>query len=287
MILGTALAIFLHNLSGGSGSEGETPKVEKVAVAQHAHPGFQSDPQQIKAQLHVDNTLEKNKTADFSLVLENGVGDPVNSQDLMTVHSEKLHVFVIDESLSDYFHGHPVATQAPGTYQFSMTPHNGGHYKVFVELTPTETATTQYLPEAFTVAGVSEQFQEREQLHPGRIQLTNEQAGLIFTAKVDRLPIKADQANQLWITISDSKGTPFTELEPIMGAYAHIAGFNLGREHIAHFHPVDPIPYSLDDRGGPDLLFHFNFSEPGYHRLFIQVQVAGQQLFMPFDVSVV
>lgn len=294
MLLGSALALIIYNLSVGTGSEGEIPKVD---LAQYSEESFQEEEnfqqieplntEYINVQLQTEDTFEKNEPIEFLLSLQNAVGEPIESEDLMTMHSEKIHLFIIDPSLSDYFHEHPASAGLPGDYQFSITPHKSGDYKVFIELTPSSSASTQYIPGLISIPGEPELLDRNDSPRAGAIQFTQQQAGLTFTARIDRFPIKANKNNQLWITVTDPEGLPITNLEPIMGAFGHIAGFTPQLTEIDHLHPVKPIPQSLESRAGPNLLFNVNFSEVGFHRLFVQVQVDGEKITVPFDVIVI
>src|SRR5690348_3766977 len=40
----------------------------------------------------------------------------ITDKDLQTVHTKKLHLLVIDSTLTDYQHIHPVETATPGLY---------------------------------------------------------------------------------------------------------------------------------------------------------------------------
>ena len=87
------------------------------------------------------------------------------------------------------------------------------------------------------------------------------------------------------ITVSKD-GKPFTQLEPVMGAYAHIVGFSEDRKTVVHIHPMGEEPMNASDRGGPELSFHIEPGKSGFNKLFAQVRVDGKDVFAPFGIIV-
>ena len=50
-------------------------------------------------------------------------GTPIRAvDDLLVMHTERIHLLIVDRSLLDYHHEHPVATDTPGEYAFTFTP---------------------------------------------------------------------------------------------------------------------------------------------------------------------
>jgi len=88
------------------------------------------------------------------------------------------------------------------------------------------------------------------------------------------------------VRITDPHGRPFTALEPVMGAYAHVVGFADDYRTVLHTHPISDRALTSSDRGGPELLFQLYATQAGFYRLFVQVQVAGATVFAPFDIQV-
>ena len=85
---------------------------------------------------------------------------------------------------------------------------------------------------------------------------------------------------------SRADGRPFTQLEPIMGAYAHLVGFADDYRTIVHLHPSGEEPKRPADRGGPTLEFKFYPPRPGFYRFYAQVHVDGKDRFARFGVVV-
>ena len=100
-------------------------------------------------------------------------------------------------------------------------------------------------------------------------------------------PIKVGRPASARLRITSPGGDGFTELEPVMGSFAHIVGFSEDYKTVLHMHPKGPPVLDPVARGGPELEFQIYALRPGLVRLFAQVQIAGQQEFAPFVIRVV
>lgn len=110
--------------------------------------------------------------------------------------------------------------------------------------------------------------------------------GYQFKLTFDKTPLQVGQPAMGKIDIVDAKGNPVHTLEPIMGAYAHIVGFNEDFKTVTHVHPMGKEPTNNAERGGPELQFHIEPNKPGFIKLFAQVQINGKTLFAPFGIPV-
>ena len=89
------------------------------------------------------------------------------------------------------------------------------------------------------------------------------------------------------ITITGAAdGKPFTQLEPIMGTFAHLVAFHEDRQTVIHIHPSGAEPRTPEQRGGPVFAFRFFAPKAGYYRLYAQVQIGGVSRFAPFGLNV-
>jgi hypothetical protein len=75
------------------------------------------------------------------------------------------------------------------------------------------------------------------------------------------------------LTVSVAKdGGPGTDLQPYLGASAHLTAFRQGDAAFAHLHPAAG---TAGGHGGPDLPFHAQLPTAGNWRLFLQFRTAG------------
>ena len=223
--------------------------------------------------------LAVGQKAEVTLVLKKENGSPVTLNDLQEAHTEKIHVLIIDPTLTDYHHEHPVPGAAPGEYRFSFTPQKPGAYRIWADLVAADTGKQEY---AIADLGGTPSVGEIPNRAPS---LTTTVEGLTYSVTFDG-PLKAGTATMGTLTVKDSSGAVFPSLEPIMGAYAHLVGFSEDFTTIAHIHPMGEEPKNPSDRGAGELQFHIEPEKSGLVRLFAQVQIGGQSKFAPFTLNV-
>ncbi len=209
-------------------------------------------------------------------------GKPVSLDDLLVVHTEPIHLLIIDESLDDYHHEHPRPTEVPGEFAFAFTPRQPGSYRVFADVVPRLSQAQEYpvcdLPGSAPGRPVANRADT----------LSSSGDGLRYDLKwlTGGGPVKVQRPVSGIVAIADADGKPFKQLEPIMGTYAHIVGFYEDRRTVIHIHPMDAEPQRPTDRGGPSFIFRFHAPRPGYLRLYSQIQVGGISRFAPFGLNI-
>lgn len=214
-------------------------------------------------------------------------GSPVSPPDLLVMHTQPIHLLVVDASLEDYHHEHPVPTKTPGEYAFSFTPSRPTDYhRIFADIVPADTGVQEYpstdLPSKDTPLPPPD-FRNRPST------FTAAAGGMTFRLsfeETDGSPPRAGQARTLHVMVSDPAGHPVTALEPVMNAYAHLVGFYGDGRTVVHLHPAGGEILDPGARGGPTLDFKLYPPRAGFLRLYCQVQVGGRQIFAPFDVNV-
>ncbi|MDG4551905.1 MAG: hypothetical protein P9F19_01745 [Candidatus Contendobacter sp.] len=250
------------------------------AAESHDHGAHhESGPATISASIAPTGGLKVGEPATFTLSLVAKDGKPVTLADLQVAHTEKVHLLIVDPSLSDYHHEHPKPGPAPGTYTFALTPGKAGEYRVFADLLPVAANQQEYAVTRFTVAGTPTAVDKA-------VNRTTTAAGYRFALKFEEEPPTAGHPHKAWLTVTDPDSKPFAKLEPVMGAFAHLVGFNADRTEIAHVHPLGQEPGTAAERGGPTLEFQTNFATGGYQKLFAQVQIDGRPVFAPFGIEV-
>jgi hypothetical protein len=233
----------------------------------------------ISARIRALTPLQPGQPLDAVLQLDS-LGRPVEITDLRLVHTEMIHLLIIDPSLTDYHHVHPQSTETPGEYRFSFTPLRSGPYRAWADVRPTLTGFQEYAmadigPGAPVGASVKRVVNVRA-----------ETEGLRFELQLDAPAIKVAQPTRAKVRIFDALGQPFTALEPIMGAFAHVVGFADDYKSIIHTHPIARGPLTSSDRGGPELEFQLYATRAGFYRLFVQIQTGGKSVFAPFGLEV-
>ena len=236
-------------------------------------------PKMVRAQIEIDTPLEVGVEAKAHLTLSWPEGDPVTLDDLSEVHTRKIHLLIIDGSFTDYHHEHPVPTAQPGHYDFAFTPRKPGSYLAWADVQPNFTGIQEY---AMTVIPAATQ---EEPLKITKDVLETTVEGLHYTIQFQN-PVKAGEVAMGTLRVTQSDGSGFTRLEPVMGTFAHLVGFHENHITVLHIHPEVAQTPAPGDHGGPDLHFRLFAPMPGFFRLFAQVQRDGVQQFAPFAVNV-
>ena len=230
-----------------------------------------------RLEFHNPAPLVAGKAAELNLRLWDTAGRRLTFADLAVAHEEKLHLLIVDETLSDYHHVHPVE-ETPGRFVTSFVPKAGGRYIAFADVTEAKTGTQRYVRAEMQSDGanlVAEHVAKHVAVVDGyRFELA--------------LPhgITAGKGAHAVVRVTSPEGKPATNLEPIMGAFAHGVGFSRSLETVLHVHPHGKEPKSSRARTGPELAFHLNPDRAGFHRLYVQVRIDGRDRFAAFGLEV-
>lgn len=221
----------------------------------------------------------KDQALDFTLTLRTASGKPIGPADLLVAHTEKLHLLIVDPTLSDYQHIHPTPGRRDGEWKFSLTPSRPGVYRVFADFTPSATQRGLYASADFTVPGSV----------PTVIQQTNttwQEMGYTFTLDIPDA-FHVGQATDLRFRI-ESQGAVKEKipLQPVMGAFAHLVAFDETRSGFAHLHPMETDLSQPPDATRPQLNFKVTIPQPGRYAIWAQVNIGGREVFVPFWIEV-
>jgi hypothetical protein len=75
-------------------------------------------------------------------------------------------------------------------------------------------------------------------------------------------------------------------LQPVMGAFAHLVAFDDECRGFAHLHPKENlIPVEGEETYRGPLTFGFRPPSTGHFRLWAQVRIDEQEIFVPFDLE--
>jgi hypothetical protein len=237
----------------------------------------------INATVRTDRPLKIGEPVKAVLqLIRSSNGAPVYPSDLIVTHTERVHLLVVDSSLSDYHHEHPHHTRVPGEYAFSFTPRRLGPYRVWADLRPQPMGLQEYAAALIPAGSTS--------THPDPVDrtVTNRVVadGFTFELILPAGPLRFARPNLVQLRMTDADGTPLTRLEPFMTAYAHLVGFYEDGRGVVHVHPKGPAIYDRNARGGPELEFQFYTTQRGFVRLFAQVQINGESRYAPFGIFI-
>lgn len=213
-------------------------------------------------------------------------GRPVTRDDLLVVHTERLHLLIVDASLEDYQHVHPQPTTVPGEFSFGFTPHRGGAYHVFADFTPRATGRALYAGARLEVAPPAGGVEN------GTVDVSladAERDGYRFSLAPARTPVRTNELAALEFSVARADGGAVV-LDDVMGAPAHLVAFDAGCTGFAHLHPGAPAgdarSAATPGDGARRLAFTLSLADPGLYRLWAQVRLGGRDVFVPFDLRV-
>lgn len=184
----------------------------------------------------VNPAITAGQESEALLSLTDANGKPVAFSDLEVAHTKKIHLLIIDPSLTDYHHEHPVPTDKPGEYSFTFKPGHGGTYTIFADLHPIASGIQEYDKTEIAVAGDKASLDETSgtvaTVDGYRFELSTE-AGAI---------LRVGEATLAKVKVTKPDGQPANVLEPLMGAFAHGVGFPSDLSGVVHVHPMGTEP---------------------------------------------
>lgn len=238
----------------------------------------------INVDLESETTPRVGEKAEVSLSLETSGGMTMAPHELAITHTEKMHLMVIDPSLEDYHHVHPKPQGLDGLYTFEFTPKKGGVYKVFTEVVPVRSRRQALALSELEVAGAS----ELPRFERSTVSVVD---GIRFEIKGASEVLSTNRDYRFELSVTDAVSGKPTDLEVVMDAKGHMVAFDRKANGFAHMHPIDSVASIRTagagvNTGGSELAFLFNVPNPGWYRLFAQIQVDGEPVFGRFDLKV-
>ncbi len=222
---------------------------------------------------------EPGREVEVLLSVETRGGKPVTFEDILETHEEKIHLLIVDPSLEDYHHVHPQPADVDGEYRFSFTPGAGGDYRIFADFVSARTGRPVYSVTSLEVPG---ELREPVNEERKRVEAGDYRFELLATGEGYR----PGRPQELRLRVRHREEGREVLLEPIMGEYAHLVGFDPARSGFTHMHPLRAgTDYALD-REAPEIGFMLQVREAGFYKVWAQFKVDGEEVFVPFGVRV-
>ncbi len=226
--------------------------------------------------------------------VKNSSGETV--RDLAIVHEKPMHLLVVSDDLSEFFHIHP-DQQADGSYRVAHTFPNGGRYKLYADFTPPGGAQ---VVDHFDLQ-VSGTPRPRVTHAPDRA-MTQTVDGLRVRMSPSR-ELRAGQELMLDFATFDARtGRPATDLQNYLGELAHFVIISEDMTDFLHAHPMargaeghgghgdsNAAPHAHGNamqRGTSEVSAHTTFPRAGLYKVWAQFQRNNQVITVPFVIRV-
>ena len=234
----------------------------------------------LKIAFKVPGAFTPGKAQAVTLMLTDAkTGAPIGPNELEIAHTKKLHLLIIDESLTDYQHIHPAPGAKPGEWTFNFAPKFARTYRVWSD-TKRNGADQEYVFADLPAGAQKAPAPDAKPIASAELN------GLKFSLSFDG-PVKAGEGVMGSVAVVDAKtGKPFTQLQPIMGAFGHVVAFSRDWGSIEHVHPLGDEPTKNTDRSGPVIGFHMEPQNAGVLKIFVQILGGGKETIVPFTVNV-
>ncbi|MEZ5056302.1 MAG: heavy metal-binding domain-containing protein [Saprospiraceae bacterium] len=216
---------------------------------------------------HTPEKLETGVPSELSLhILKDG-----KNASLDVVHEKKIHMLVVDEGLTWFDHIHPVE-QADGSYTVTESFPYNGNYFVYADFKPQGSAGAVHKhvlevngPENPPIDTIENKW--KSQVDGYSVTLIN---GHDFqTNRPQHLGIRIEK---------DGHNITSDEIEPYLGAIAHVVIIGKKDKEMLHVHPGSnhQVPIHGETR----------FETPGIYRIWVQFQLEGKVLTADFTIKV-
>ena len=194
-----------------------------------------------------------------------------NNTPLDISHEMKVHLLIVDENLTWFRHIHP-KEMADGYYSITETFPFSGKFFLFSDFKPQGMASIVDKKE-ITVKGVS-----RNQNADFSTKLVSEVDGYTLTLENGN-EFKTNSTQSLKFTVEkDGEKLSESDIEPYLGATAHIAMIGKEDKDFLHIHPIS-------DKHFP-IYAEAHIKKPGIYRIWVEFQTNGKVHTADFTVNV-
>jgi hypothetical protein len=195
-------------------------------------------------------------------------------------HEQAMHLVAVSQDLSQFQHIHP-EVGSDGAWTVTTTFPDAANYVLFDELTYNDQDVLDRRE-----LTVGEASQTPASLSPDTSPKTEN--GLTVSLSAPETITAGKDAN---FTVQVTRdGQPVTDLEPYLGAPAHVIIVSSDTRAFAHTHGTVSGMASMESAPpssfGPDISFDNTFPRAGLHKIWVETSYQGNVITAPFVVEV-
>lgn len=191
-------------------------------------------------------------------------------ESLQVVHEKTFHLFIISRDLRFFDHVHP-ERRDDGSYELRQAL-PVGEYMLIADFLPVG-GTSQMVQRAI----VSGRPAFAAAAAPGAGEIVHTAAADGLRVTLEAGPMVAGKEVLLTFSVAEAQtGAPVTDLQPYLGAPAHMLIVRADLSDAIHAHPEEVATR------GPTVSFHPLVPAAGDYKLWIQFQRAGRVVTVPF-----
>jgi hypothetical protein len=210
-------------------------------------------------------------------VMNFGIADPATAKPVRNfevVHEKLYHVFVVSQDLKFFLHTHP-EKEAEEDFHLKLKFPKAGMYRVLSDFYPAG-ATPQLITNTVMIPGAGFKL-ETATLSNDLAPQSGENTRVEMTMTPEH-PAAGQKVSMFF------RVTPDRNIEPYLGAMAHMLAASSDLIDMIHNHP-----FAATDPAGKDyklLQFNMTFPRAGFYRVWIQMQRKGVVNTVAFNIPV-
>lgn len=212
-------------------------------------------PDRIEYPLEISQSPERLRAGDTAILTLRALNPQTkaNVKQFEIVHEKLIHLFVISENLEFFAHIHPTL-QPDGTFQQQVRLPYGGMYRLLADFYPSG-SVPQLAVGTIYATGPNPPAHFAPALAPCKSE------NLTAALRLEPEQPIAGLETKLFFTLD-----PATEIQPYLGAWAHMLAASTDLIDILHIHPF------LADGKSPVMQFNVIFPRTGLYRIWTQFQ---------------
>jgi hypothetical protein len=246
---------------------------------------------QIKAELRTNPSSAKtNKPVELIITVRDREASIV--RDFVLNHERLMHLLLVSDDLQNFDHLHP--KQNPdGSFSVRHTFQHGGNYWLYADFVPSHKIGPSIERFDLWVEGKKPSHQKLK----NQTYKTSKADGLMVTLEHDT-PLHPNKELQLSMLVTEEQtGKPVKDLQPYLGALAHVVIISQDGSEFLHTHPLE---HAMSDHGDHSHSKHTashqetdyqigtltQFPNSGIYKMWVQLQRNNKVVTLPFVLNV-